>query len=268
MNIISLKNIDLSYNQNKVFENFNLEIKEGDFITILGENGSGKSTLVKIILGLIKPSGQVIIDNETMQKENLKSILSKIGFVFENPDNQFISSTVKEELAFPLENLQIDVEEIEKRIEDISKLTGIENLLDREPHTLSGGEKQLVSLASALINNPKILILDEALSMIDLYDRERIYMILKKINRTNKITIINVTHDVEEIIYSKSVLLLSKGKILNYCSLKKILENEKNFTSLGLKMPFMADLSKKLKYYNLVDKIYLNMDDMVDALWK
>ena len=144
----------------------------------------------------------------------------------------------------------------------------IEDLLDREPHTLSGGEKQLVSLATALITEPKILIIDEALSMVDSYDRDRIYKVLKKINENNKMTIINVTHDVDEVLYGKKIVLLSKGNIIDYASTKKILSDEKKFNELKLDIPFIVDLSNKLKYYELIDKMYLNMKDLVNDLWK
>ncbi len=268
MNIVSLKNVNLKYQEKTIFNNLNIDIKEGDFITIIGENGSGKSSLVKIILGLIDADGEIIIDNLLMNFENKKNIISKIGFVFENPDNQFLTSTVKEELAFPLENLNMKKEVIEEKISKISSFMKIDDLLDREPHTLSGGEKQLVSLGTALITEPKILIIDEALNMIDLYDRDRIYKILKKINENNKMTIINVTHDVDEVLYGKKIALLSKGNIINYESTKKILSDEKKFNELKLDIPFIVDLSNKLNYYGLVNKMYLDMNDMVNDLWK
>lgn len=268
MNIISLKNVNLKYGDKQLFDNFNLDIKYGDFITIIGENGSGKSSLVKIILGLIDIDGEVVIDDIKMNSENKKDIISRIGFVFENPDNQFLTSTVREELAFPLENLNTKKEVIEDKISKISSFMKIDDLLDREPHTLSGGEKQLVSLATALITEPKILIIDEALSMVDSYDRDRIYKILKKINENNKMTIINVTHDVDEVLYGKKIVLLSKGNIIDYASTKKILSDEKKFNDLKLDIPFIVDLSNKLKYYELVDEMYLNMKDLVNDLWK
>lgn len=268
MNIISLRNVNLKYQEKDIFKDLNVEIKEGDFITIIGENASGKTSLVKILLGLVEAQGEIIIDGMKMTPESRRNIISKIGVVFENPDDQFLTGTVREELAFPLENMKVSKEEISARINQISEFTNIKDILDREPHTLSGGEKQLVSLSTALIINPKILILDESLSMIDNFYREKIYKILKKLNEKNKMTIINVTHDIEEVIYGKSILILSKGEIIDYSSTRKVLQNGKQLESLGLDIPFMVDLSNKLKYYDLVDKMYLNMKDMVDDLWK
>ena len=268
MNIISLKNVNLKYQDKVIFNDLNIDIKDGDFITIIGENGSGKTSLVKILLGLVDFQGEIIIDDIKMTNDSKKDIISKIGVVFENPDDQFLTGTVREELAFPLENLKVDREEIKARIDQVAEVTNIKDILDREPHTLSGGEKQLVSLATSLIINPKILILDESLSMIDNFYREKIYKILKKINDKNKMTIINVTHDIEEVVYGKSILILSKGEVIDYASTRKVLQNEKQLESLGLDIPFMVDLSNKLKYYELVDKMYLNMKDMVDDLWK
>ena len=268
MNIISLRNINLKYQDNVIFKDLNLDIKEGDFITIIGENGSGKTSLVKILLGLQETDGEVLIDNIKMDSSNKKNIISKIGVVFENPDDQFLTGTVKEELAFPLENLNLKKEEIEERINKVSEFINIESILEREPHTLSGGEKQLVSLATSIITEPRVLILDEALSMIDTYYRAQIYRILKKINEKTKMTIINVTHDIDEVLYGKNVIVLKKGEIINYSPTKKLLQEEKLLESLEFEIPFIVDLSNKLRYYGLVDKMYLNMKDMVDDLWK
>lgn len=266
--IISLENIDFKYNDKKIFDNLSLEIKEGSFVSLIGPNGSGKSTLIRILLGFIKTSGKVIIDGLEMNHENLKKIIKKIGVVFENPDDQFVAETVMDDIAFSLENMQVNPKEIKKRVIEVAKYVGIEHILEREPHTLSGGEKQLVSLAAALITEPKILILDEALTMIDLDIREKIYNILKEINKEKGITIINVTQEMDEVLYGDTIIMINDGDLILNGPTKKVLEEERTFNKMGLSLPFMAELSIKLKYYGLVDEIILDMDEMVEKIWK
>ena len=190
-NIIELKNINFKYGEKKLFNNLNLNIERGTFTTIIGTNGSGKSTLVRLILGLLVADGEIKINDLELNHKNLKKIISKIGVVLENPDDQFVAETVMYDIAFCLENMNVDKKEIKSRVNKIAKFVGIQDILEREPHSLSGGQKQLVSLASALVIDPDILILDEALTMIDLDVREKIYKILEQVNKINKITIIN-----------------------------------------------------------------------------
>lgn len=267
-NIISISNIEFNYDKKKLFNNFSLDIRRGSFTSLIGPNGTGKSTLIRIILGLIKTSGKIVIDDLEMNHQNIKNIISRIGVVFENPDNQFVASTVMEDMAFSLENMQINTQEIKKRIKEISSYLEIEDILDREPHTLSGGQKQLVALASALIIEPKIIILDEALTMIDLDVREKIYKVLRQVNKEKGITILNVTHEIDEVLYGDTIIVLDNGKVVLNGSNEEVLEKEKVFNEIGIALPFMAELSIKLKYYGLIDHIILDMDEMVEELWK
>lgn len=267
-NIISISNIKFGYDKKKLFDDFSLDIKRGSFVSLVGPNGTGKSTLIRIILGFIKTSGKIVIDDLEINHQNIKNIISKIGVVFENPDNQFVAETVMDDMAFSLENMQVNSKEIKKRIEDISRYLEIDDILDREPHTLSGGQKQLVALASALIIEPKIIILDEALTMIDLDVREKIYNVLREVNKEKGITILNVTHEMDEVIYGDTIIVLDDGKVVLNGSTKNVLEEEKIFNRIGLALPFMAELSIKLKYYGLIDHIILDMDEMVEELWK
>lgn len=266
--IISIQNMTFSYEDNKLFNKFNLDVKKGDFLTLVGPNGSGKSTLIRIILGFIKTSGKIIINNLEMNDLNVKKIVSNIGVVFENPDNQFVAETVMDDIAFSLENKNMDKVNIKKSVLEIASFLGIEDILNKEPHSLSGGQKQLVALASALVSKPNILILDEAFAMIDNNTRNRIYSILKELNKKEKLTIINVTHDMDESIYGNRIVALSKGKVKLDGKTLDVLKQERELTKLGLSLPFMVDLSIKLKYYGLVDEIILDMDKMVDILWK
>lgn len=266
--IIKLENITFGYNDKKIFNNFSLSIRKGSYSTIVGTNGSGKSTLIRIILGLIKTDGKITINGLEMSHANIKAIISKVGVVFENPDNQFVAETVMDDIAFSLENMQFAPKLIKKKITEIADYLNIENILEREPHTLSGGEKQLVALASALVIEPDILILDEAFTMLDTDRKSQIYDILTELNIKKCMTIINVTHDMDETLYGKDVILLDEGKIILSGPKDIVLEEEKVFNKIGLSLPFMAELSIKLRYYGLVDSLIFDMDEMVDIIWK
>ena len=266
--IIDIKNLNFKYDNKQIFNNFNLEIKESTFTTIIGLNGSGKSTLIKTILGLLKYDGEIKIDELTLNKENIKEIRKKIGVVFENPDNQFVAETVMDDIAFSLENLKLNSKDIKRKVREISNYIGISNLLEKEPSVLSGGEKQLVALASALVHEPKILILDEALTMVDVRTRKQIYSILEDINKNKNMTIINVTHDMDELLYGDDIILIDNGNVILKGPKEEVLLEEKIFNSLNLELPFMVNLSIKLKYYGLVDKLIFDMKEMVDQIWK
>ena len=170
--------------------------------------------------------------------------------------------------AFTLENMQMKPSSTKKKVLTICKYLGIESILDRAPNTLSGGEKQLVALASALVKEPEILILDEALTMVDLEVREKIYDFLKDLNKNQGITVLNITHDMDEVINGDILMVMDNGKIVLNGPIKEVLLEEKTFNKLGISLPFMAELSMKLKYYGLVDDIILDMNEMVDVLWK
>lgn len=268
MDIIDIKNLNFKYSEKTVFYNFNLKLKKGSFTNIIGLNGSGKSTLIRIILGLIKYDGEIKVDNLELNDDNIKEIRKKIGVVFENSDNQFVAETVMDDIAFSLENLQLKSNHIKRKVREIANYIGITNLLDREPNTLSGGEKQLVALAAALVHEPKILILDEALTMVDIKFRKKIYSILEDSHKNKQMTIINITHDMEELLYGEDIVLIDNGNIILKGPKDEVLLEEKVFNSLNLELPFMVDLSIKLKYYGLVDKLIFDMDEMVDEIWK
>ena len=187
--IIKIENLNFGYNKDLLYENFNLTIEEGDWVSILGANGAGKTTLVKLIIGLLNNHETIKIDDMVLNRKNIREIRKLIGVVFDNPEIQFVSETVKDEIAFTLENLQIPKEEIHELVTEVAKRLKITDLLDIEPHRLSGGQMQKVALASALVLKPKILILDEALSMIDPYDKTEIMKMLKKYHKDTNTTI-------------------------------------------------------------------------------
>lgn len=266
-NVITLNNVSFSYNDKQIFKNLNLNIRKGSYTSIIGPNGSGKSTLMKLIVGLYKAEGKISVSGIEMSQDTYKSIRSKVGIVFENPDNQFVAETVMDEIAFALENMQYDSKEIKARVREVGKLLDIESLMEKEPHSLSGGQKELVSLASALVIKPDILILDEALDMIDNNRREDVLNILTNLNKEG-LTIVNITHNSEELLYGSDIIVLNEGEIKDQGNTKDLLRKEKLFKNNGLELPFVVDLSYKLKYYGLVDDIVLDMDELVNLIWK
>lgn len=267
-NMVVINNLTFKYDDNVIFNNLCLSIEKGKFTTILGNNGSGKSTLVRLLCGLENSNNCIMIDNVLLCNNTVSDIRRKIGVVFENPDNSLISETVLEDLAFPLENLNCSSEYIHSRINKISNYLGIDHLLDRCPRDLSGGEKQLVSLGCALVTGPELLILDEALSMLDGLSKINMLKVLERIKTDFNVTILNVTHDVEETIYGDDILLIYDGNVLLHDKKEKVYKQEKVLRDIGFDLPFMVDLSNKLSYYDMVDSIVFDMEDMVDLLWK
>lgn len=251
-----------------LFSNLNLEIKKGSFLSIVGKNGCGKSVLVRMLLGLIDTNNEIEIDGLFVNKQNKKEILKKIGVVFENPDTNFVAETPKEDMMMLLQNNGYSITNIKDRIEEISKLFEIEDLLDISISNLSGGEKQILALATVYLTHPSILILDDAFAMLDGIVKDKILKLIKKLNREKKVTIIQITHDMDDLLYGNEVAVIDNQQIILKGKKEVVLKEEKIFKNAGLELPFMASLSLKLQFYGLIDHMILDMDKMVNALWK
>ncbi|HOK39835.1 MAG TPA: ATP-binding cassette domain-containing protein [bacterium] len=247
--MIEIKDVVFSYKKEiKIFDKINLTIPEKKFVVIIGDNGSGKSTLAKLIAGIILPdNGAVFIDNfNTADSENLISIRKKIALIMPNPDWQLIGSTVREEIIIGLENLNITEKEINQRLEYIGNLLNIKHLLNRTTENLSGGEKQIVNLASVLILEPSYLILDEPISMLDRYNQKIVLNLLKNLKEKNLLTFILITHNISEILLSDFVIGLNAGKI-KHNLINTIDFIEKNiYNEYNLNLNFFLTLKKEL----------------------
>lgn len=268
MNIIEINNLSFRYKNKFIFDDFSLSIEKGEWVTIAGPNGSGKSTLVKLLAGLEKSYSNIKIFGNMLDKKNLFEIRKEIGFAFDTPENYFACETVEDELAFSLENIAVAPKTIKKKIEEISKLLKLDKCLKQNPYELSGGEKQKVALACALMLEPRILILDEALMMIDINERNEILKILKDYNTRKRVTIISFTHDLEEALYSNRLVVLNGGKIIVDGAFPQVFNEELVMRKIGLEVPFSVELSKKLSLYNLLDGIELDLESLVNKLWK
>lgn len=266
--VVSIKNLNFNYGDYKVFNDFNLDIVRGDFVSLVGPNGSGKSTLVRILTGLNDFDGSIEIDTLILNKKNIQEIRKKIGFISNNLDNQFVTEKVVDNLSFPLENLGFERKEILKNINEIVNLLNISHLLEENIFRLNNFEKVLVNLAAVLVYKPTLLILDEAFSNLDRYEREKILDLLHNLQNDNNITIINITHNMEDVLFGNNIIVLDKGNVIVNGSLEEVFKDAKIFTKLGVSLPFMVDLSIKLKYYNLIDRIIYDMEEMADLLWK
>ena len=267
MDIVKIDNLIFRYNDNYVFDKFSLDIKEGEWLCISGPNGSGKSTLIKIITGLLKTESGVFVCGFRVNHRTLLNIRKNIGIIFDNLDNLFVCETVEDDLAFTLENLCYKPDEISRKIRKIAIELNITNLLNKSIEELSGGEKAKVALAVALIHNPKILIIDESLSMIDEEERTNILQVLNKKHKDG-LTIISVIHDLRESFLADRLIILNNGEIMLDGKPLKVMEYDKILNRLGIELPFEAELSIKLKLYGLLDEIIPDVEKMVDTLWQ
>ena len=269
MSKLEIKNLCFSYDKvSPVIDDISLSIDKGSFIAILGHNGSGKSTLAKLIVGLLEKSdGQIFFDDEEITKKNIKKLQTKTALVFQNPDNQFIGATVEDDIAFGLENRQVPHDQMQDEINKFAESVGMLEYLDKEPVNLSGGQKQRVALAGALILRPDILILDEATSMLDPKGKATVRKVIKRIHQENPdLTIISITHDIDEALLCDKVFILSKGKLVKSGVPQEVLRDEKALLDIKLDMPFIYRVEKKLADMGIDSKAE-NIDQLVEDIW-
>ena len=267
-NIIKVENLCFEYEPGlKTIHNISFQIKKGEYVAILGHNGSGKSTIAKLLIGLLeKKSGNIIIDHKELNLENLYKIREKIGIVFQNPDNQFIGATVRDDIAFGLENICIPREKMDELIERYAKRVRMDQFLDHEPTKLSGGQKQRVAIAGILAMSPSIIILDESTSMLDPRGRKEINGLIRELKEDKEMTIISITHDIEEAKNADRILLLNKGEIVGDDQPETLLMNEKLLLDLHLDTPFALKVSRKLKAQGIQINETLNVEELEKQL--
>ena len=271
MKKVEVKNLKFAYNSKEtVLSGLSFDIEAGKYVSILGHNGSGKSTLAKLLIGLMSPvNGEIYVDGELLGESTVDSIRQKMALVFQNPDNQFIGSTVEEDVAFGLENRRVPSKEMHDIVFKYLKLVGMEEFYDKEPSNLSGGQKQRVAIAGALALNPEILILDEATSMLDPKGKREINELINSLRKNNpELTIISITHDVNEALFSDEIILISSGKVSKVATPEEIFSDEKLLEQNKLVSPFIYKMREALNDIGVnVDKC-LDMDEMVDMVWQ
>lgn len=268
MKEIIIKDMSFSYGSREIFSKVNIDIEDGSFVTLLGRSGSGKTTFAKILVGMLPFSGSIYLNSILLERCNFSLLRQRVSYVSDNFYSDFISSKVIDEFVYILKNKGYKESEITSSISYFSSLFHLEDDLHSFFPDLTISKIAMVKLASALIWNPKILILDSLLAYMDLDDKKIAIQILQKYNREKKLVIIHISNDVEDIFLGTHVLLLGGGDFLLYAKKEEIYEYEKEFQKASVSFPFMVSLSKKLSYYSLLDSVILDKEKMVKELWK
>lgn len=268
MSAVEVSHLSFSYDgQNDVIKDVSFEIPKGSYTTIVGHNGSGKSTIAKLLIGLLKAkSGEIKILGNTLNEENVYSLRNHVGIVFQNPDNQFIGSTVADDIAFGLENHCVPQEQMQAIIEDVAARVNMSDFLDSEPTKLSGGQKQRVAIAGILAIAPDIIIFDESTNMLDPQGKASINEQIQKLHDERNITILSITHDMEEVAQSEYVIVLKDGKVEMQGTPKQIFEHKGKLKEMKLELPFALSFSEKLKNEGIFKDSYCTLDEVVNEL--
>src|SRR3712207_2038879 len=271
--IIEVQNLTFEYTSDeaihRAIDEFDIEISKGEFVAIIGHNGSGKSTLSKNLNAILVPTkGDVLIGGmNTRDDDRLWDIRQTAGMVFQNPDNQIVATIVEEDVAFGCENLGIEPSEIRKRVDDALKSVDMYEFKDRQPHLLSGGQKQRVAIAGIIAMRPECIIFDEATAMLDPSGRKEVMSTIKKLNKEYNITVLHITHFMEEAVEADRVVVMEKGRKILEGSPREVFSHVDELKSIGLDVPYMTDLSKRLAAQGVdIKSDVLTVDEMVGEL--
>lgn len=271
--IIKIEELEYEYEKEegsfKAIDGLNLDIKKGEYVAILGHNGSGKSTLAKHLNAILKPTkGRVLIAKmDTKDESQLWNIRQKAGMVFQNPDNQLVATVVEEDVAFGPENLGIKPDIIKERVKEALTTVGMYEFKDKGPHLLSGGQKQRVAIAGIIAMKPECIIFDEPTAMLDPKGRSEVVKTMKNLNENEGITVINITHFMEEAVDVDKIVVMEKGKVVMQGSPREIFVQVEKLKSLGLDVPFMTELAFELRKEGIeINQDILTVEEMVDEI--
>lgn len=273
--LVKIQNVSFRYHlegsdEAWVLRGVHLDIREGETVAIIGPNGSGKSTLTKLINGLLQPSkGEITVDGlNPAAEDEVWSVRQRVGMVFQNPDNQIVAPTVRDDIAFGLENLGIPRERMIARVREAVKWVGLEGMEDMAPNRLSGGQKQRLAIAGVLAMRPKLIIMDEATAMLDPQGRKEIAKVVQLLKRES-ITVIMVTHILEDVWAADRVIVMGNGQIQFTGTPEDVFKRSDDLRSLGLDVPFSVTLQQALMKYGLpLPDEALDERKLVNALWK
>lgn len=263
--VIVFKNVSFQYQSDASFtlKDVSFNIPKGQWTSIVGHNGSGKSTIAKLMIGIEKvKSGEIFYNNQAITDDNFEKLRKDIGIVFQNPDNQFVGSIVKYDVAFGLENHAVPHDEMHRRVSEALEQVDMLERADYEPNALSGGQKQRVAIASVLALNPSVIILDEATSMLDPDARQNLLDLVRKVKSEHNITIISITHDLSEAMEADHVIVMNKGTVYKEGTATEIFDNAEELTRIGLDLPFPIKINQMLGHQTS----FLTYEGLVDQL--
>ena len=270
-NIIEVHNLKYKYDNDAeeyILNDVTFHVKHGEWLSIVGHNGSGKSTTIRLIDGLLEAeSGEIIILGDQLTPENVWEKRRHIGMVFQNPDNQFVGATVEDDVAFGLENQGMDHETMVERVNEALEIVGMQDFKNREPARLSGGQKQRVAIAGIVALRPDIIILDEATSMLDPEGRLDLIQTVKRIKDENQMTVISITHDLDEVALSDRVLVMKKGKVESSSTARELFSRS-DLQELGLDEPFSNQVKATLNEDFDLPADYLTEKELQESLWE
>lgn len=269
--LIEFRNVSFRYGDEQpwVLKNVSFEIYENEWIAIIGHNGSGKSTIAKLMNGLLFPQeGEIFIDGTQITEETVWDIRREVGMVFQNPDNQFVGTTVRDDVAFGMENRGFPREVMVARIESSLKAVGMMDYEITEPHRLSGGQKQRVAIASVLAISPQVLILDEATAMLDPKGRHEIMNTVAGVREEQALSLITITHDLTEVVLAERVIVMNNGEKLDEGTPREIFAKKEELKEIGLDVPFIANLAEELKRVGVnITHEPLNHEELLEDIW-
>lgn len=276
MSIIKVENVSYDYRRFEeeklpAVRGVSFEIEEGEFVVIGGANGSGKSTLAKMLNGLLKPTcGKIeVLGMDVSNEEKVFEIRRNIGIVFQNPDNQTVASIVEDDVAFGPENLGVPREEIVSRVQWALKAVGMEEYAKSTPFKMSGGQKQRIAIAGILAMKPKIIVLDEATSMLDPNGRKEVMAVLKKLNQEENMTVIHITHHMEEAADADRILVMDGGKLVMDGAPREVFADGEKLKEHALSLPVAAELADMLRKAGLpVRESVLSEDELLEEIWR
>ena len=270
--ILEIKNLTYQYEESSdvyAVNDVSFDVDRGEWVSIIGRNGSGKSTTARLIDGLMAAaSGEIIIDGQTLTEKNVWELRQKVGMVFQNPDNQFVGSTVEDDVAFGMENHGVPREEMLARVNAALERVNMQEFKTKEPARLSGGQKQRVAIAGIVALRPDIIILDEATSMLDPKGRLEIIQVVREIKEQYGLTVISITHDLDEASLSDKIIVMRDGKIEQIATPDALFLNH-NLVDIGLDVPFSANVARELRQNGLqIPEKYYTESELADFLWQ
>lgn len=271
--VIKIKNLTYRYDEEQskpTLDNLNLTIEAGQWVALIGHNGSGKSTLTKLLDGLlVADQGQIEVADLILNEETVWDVRANIGIVFQNPDNQFVGADVEGDVAFGLENQGTEHAEMVKRVTDALEAVNMSAFAKKQPEHLSGGQKQRVAIAGVLALRPKIIIFDEATSMLDPKGRREIVQMMQQLNHEEGFTVISITHDIDEAALADRIIVLNDGVIALDGQPTEVFQHAQELEAMGLGLPYSEQLKQALKAEGLATPSqYLDEEGMVDWLWQ